>query len=415
MKNDMAIQVDHVSKKYCKSMKRSMIYGIADIGRNMLGMSSHSERLRKNEFLAVDDVSAEIRRGETLGLIGSNGSGKTTLLKMLNGIFWPDKGKITVNGRVGALIAVGAGFHPLLNGRENIYINGAIMGMTKQEIDKKFDSIVDFADIGDFLDSPVKHYSSGMFVRLGFSVAVHCEPDILLVDEVLAVGDINFQHKCLRRMADMLETCAVVMVSHNAQIIRFSCDRALFLDHGKARFIGPAPEAIDKYIDHMIQQSLPDHDKMRLDSQYNSKVKIQHVRFQNRQRKEIREINSGDGLIIECSFSVSGNIPNAIVGVAFYLDARERSFICYSSQIGQYFDLSEGVYVFRTVIDELKLKMGIYHMAFIVAEKNELASHTWNYPAYIVVKNPKPQYGHYNMDFSFELDADLFASKAVLQ
>ena len=181
MDNDVVIKVENVSKKYCKSLKHSMLYGMSDIGRNVLGLKSRSERLRDNEFWALDDISFEVKRGETLGLIGPNGSGKTTLLKMLNGIFWPDKGKITIKGKVGALIAVGAGFHPLLTGRENIYINAAILGMSKREIDKKFDAIVDFADIGDFLDSPVKHYSSGMYVRLGFAVAVHCDPDILLV------------------------------------------------------------------------------------------------------------------------------------------------------------------------------------------------------------------------------------------
>jgi lipopolysaccharide transport system ATP-binding protein len=184
MNDEVAIKVDHISKKYCKSLKRSMLYGVTDIGRNTLGLSSHSEKLRRSEFWAVDDVSFEVKKGETLGLIGPNGSGKTTLLKMLNGIFWPDKGKITINGRVGALIEVGAGFHPMLTGRENVYINAAILGMTKK-VDEKFDAIIEFADIGDFIDAPVKFYSSGMFVRLGFAVAVHYEPDILLVDEGL--------------------------------------------------------------------------------------------------------------------------------------------------------------------------------------------------------------------------------------
>ncbi|MFQ6119424.1 MAG: ABC transporter ATP-binding protein, partial [Methanosarcinales archaeon] len=146
MDDDIAIKVEHVSKKYCKSLKRSMFYGLKDIARNTLGLSSHSERLRKHEFWAVNDVSFEVRRGETLGIIGPNGSGKTTILKMLNGIFWPDKGKITINGSVGALIEVGAGFHPMLTGRENVYINGAILGMSKKETDEKFNDIVNFAD-----------------------------------------------------------------------------------------------------------------------------------------------------------------------------------------------------------------------------------------------------------------------------
>jgi lipopolysaccharide transport system ATP-binding protein len=411
MGKDIAIKIDRVSKKYCKSLKRSMIYGIADIGRNVCGLSSRSHKLRKNEFWAVDDVSLEIRKGETVGLIGQNGSGKTTLLKLINGIFWPDKGSVTVNGRVGALIAVGAGFHPMLTGRENIYVNGAILGMKKKEISKKFDAIVDFADIGDFLDSPVKNYSSGMYVRLGFSVAVHCEPDILLVDEVLAVGDVNFQHKCLRKMADILKTCAVVMVSHNAEVVRFICDRVLFLDHGKTQFLGPASEGIDKYIDHMMRKSLPQRVTSGEGSEYDAKVKVEKVRTTGSSQEEIGEIFYGESLMVECEFSAVVPISRVILGIAFYLDARERSFICYSSQKGKYFDLDKGRYMFRAVIPELRLKKGIYHLAVIIAEKNELASHTWSCPAYIVVKNPNPQYGYYDMDFNFELDNTLIREK----
>lgn len=244
---DVAIRVDHVSKKYCKSLKRSMLYGVKDIGRNVLGMSSHSENLRKNEFWALDDVSFEVKKGETLGIIGPNGAGKTTLLKMLNGIFWPDKGKITVKGRVGALIAVGAGFHPLLTGRENVYVNGAILGMSKKEVDKKFDSIVDFADIGDFLDTPVKFYSSGMFVRLGFAVAVHCEPDILLVDEVLSVGDLKFRIKCYHKMDEVRENAAIIFVSHSLEHIGRICSQTLLLNEGKIMHYGDVAQGLKVY------------------------------------------------------------------------------------------------------------------------------------------------------------------------
>jgi lipopolysaccharide transport system ATP-binding protein len=247
--DSFAVRVEGVSKKYCKSLKRSMLYGIKDIARNTFGLSSHSDKLRKNEFWALDDISFKVKKGETLGIIGPNGSGKTTLLKLLNGIFWPDKGKITVKGKVGALIEVGAGFHPLLTGRENIYINAAILGMTKEETDKKFDAIVEFADIGDFLDVPVKHYSSGMFVRLGFAIAVHCEPDILLVDEVLAVGDANFQRKSSGRMRKLIKNknTSIILVSHNMQTVEAIADKTILLDKGRILNIGETHKIVPQY------------------------------------------------------------------------------------------------------------------------------------------------------------------------
>jgi lipopolysaccharide transport system ATP-binding protein len=246
--DDVAIKVEHVSKKFCKSLRKSMFYGVTDIGRNMLMLSSHPERLRKNEFWAVDDVSFEVKKGETLGIIGANGSGKTTMLSMINGIYLPDRGKITIAGRTGALIAVGAGFHPMISGRENIYIEGAIRGLTKKEIDEKLDEIIEFADIGDFIDSPVKFYSSGMMVRLGFAVAIHMEPEVLLIDEVLSVGDLAFQNKSLRRLAELRDKAnAVVFVSHNLEHVRNICDRVIILEDGNVVFSGNTHEAILKY------------------------------------------------------------------------------------------------------------------------------------------------------------------------
>ena len=224
-----------------------MLYGVQDIGRNMVGLSSHPDRLRRNEFWAVDDISFEVRKGETLGIIGPNGAGKTTLLKMLNGIFWPDKGKVTVRGRVGALIEVGAGFHPLLTGRENIYLNAAILGMSHKEVDERFDEIVEFAEIGDFIDSPVKFYSSRMFIRLGFAVAVHCEPEILLVDEILAVGDIDFQNKCLNKISEIKENTSIIIISHNMNTIKLMCDRCLFLSKGTQKKLGDVSEILNIY------------------------------------------------------------------------------------------------------------------------------------------------------------------------
>lgn len=250
MTNDTVIKVENVSKKYCRELRHTMLYGIQDIARNAVGLTSGSENLRNGEFWALDDVSFEIKKGETLGIIGANGSGKTTLLKLLNGIFMPDKGKIEISGKVGALIEVGAGFHPMLTGRENIYVNGAILGMSKKEIDGKFDEIVDFADIGDFIDSPVKHYSSGMYVRLGFAVAVHCEPDVLLVDEVLAVGDVKYQVKCFRKFEEFKKMDRTILfVTHSTEQIVRHCDRAILINDGVIISGGNPSDVSTRYMD----------------------------------------------------------------------------------------------------------------------------------------------------------------------
>jgi lipopolysaccharide transport system ATP-binding protein len=249
MKKNVVIKVERVSKKFCKKINQTIQYGLLDIGKNILGIEGNANILRKEEFWALNNVSFEIKKGETLGIIGANGSGKSTLLKLLNGIMMPDKGKITVKGKVGALIAIGAGFHPMLTGRENIYINGTILGMSRKEIDRKFDEIIDFADIGDFLDTPVKNYSSGMYVRLGFAVAVHSEPDILLVDEVLSVGDVDFQKKSLQKMQEIAKSDKVVIfVSHNLESISSFTQRAIYLKNGQVQLISGTNRAVRKYL-----------------------------------------------------------------------------------------------------------------------------------------------------------------------
>lgn len=248
MDENTVIEFNHVSKKFCKDLNHVLKYGSLDISKTLIGIDNFS-KLREFEFWALNDISLEIKRGEAIGIIGANGSGKTTLLKLLNGIFLPEKGSITVKGKVGALIAVGAGFHPILTGRENIYVNGAILGMSKKAIDDRFNKIVDFADIGDFLDTPVKNYSSGMYVRLGFSIAVHCLPDILLVDEVLSVGDASFQKKSMAKMYQIAQSDRVVVfVSHNMEAVSSFTKKAIYLRNGRIRAIGPTDEVIEKYI-----------------------------------------------------------------------------------------------------------------------------------------------------------------------
>ncbi len=227
-----------------------MWYGMQDIGSEMLGKRHGVDGiLRPDEFWAVKDINFELKRGECLGLIGHNGAGKTTLLRMLNGLIRPDQGRIEMRGKVGALIALGAGFNPILTGRENIYVNASVLGMSKHYVDSKMDEIIDFAEIREFINSPVQTYSSGMIVRLGFAVAaILVEPDILFLDEVLAVGDIGFTIKCLNTVRQMTNKSAVVFVSHNMQQISMFCTRVMVMNHGTVLIDSPNPSrGIDQY------------------------------------------------------------------------------------------------------------------------------------------------------------------------
>ncbi len=232
--SETLIKVENISKKFCRNLKRSLWYGLKDMGNELLGRSYHSDaKLRKDEFWAVKDINFELRRGECLGVIGRNGAGKTTLLRMLNGLIKPDQGRIEIHGRVGALIALGAGFNPVLTGRENIYVNAAVLGISKKEIDAKFDHIVAFAELEKFIDAPVQSYSSGMAVRLGFAVATALEPDVLIIDEVLAVGDVGFVLKCFNQIDKLLSNTCVIFVSHNMAQVSRMCTQLLIMNEGQ--------------------------------------------------------------------------------------------------------------------------------------------------------------------------------------
>jgi len=233
-----------------------MLYGVRDVARDVFGLSQNSNGLRPDEFWALDNVSFEVQRGECLGLIGANGAGKSTLLKLLNGITLPDKGTIKVAGRGGALLELGAGFHPMLTGRENIYLSAAILGLTKEEITEKFNAIVDFAGLQEFLDSPVKHYSSGMYLRLGFAIAAHADPDVFLIDEALAVGDVLFQSKCFAKLREFKEKGrTIVFVTHSLDLITSHCNRALLISKGTKVGDGTPKDVVDQYNRLMHQRS----------------------------------------------------------------------------------------------------------------------------------------------------------------
>jgi lipopolysaccharide transport system ATP-binding protein len=255
-----AIEIEGVSKRYrlgsrgngYRTLRESLMDG-ASAGlrkiQQIAGTNGHAASANGSDILwALKDVSFDVKPGEAIGILGRNGAGKSTLLKVLSRITPPTEGRVGIRGRVGSLLEVGTGFHPELTGRENIFLNGAIIGMSKKEIERKFDAIVEFAEMGKFIDTPVKRYSSGMYVRLAFSVAAHMEPDILLVDEVLSVGDAIFQRKCLDHAKKVLRTNATLLfVSHNMFAIKAMCDRAIYLSQGQVVFDGPTAEAIQRY------------------------------------------------------------------------------------------------------------------------------------------------------------------------
>jgi ABC-type polysaccharide/polyol phosphate transport system ATPase subunit len=255
--SEKLVVVEGLSKKYCTDLKKSLYYGLLDMGAEMRGSRRSNVSLRKGEFWALDDVSFEVKKGEIMGLIGPNGSGKTTVLRLLSGLIKPDRGCITIRGRIQALIALGAGFNPVLTGRENIYVNGAILGFSKAEINSLLESIVAFSELEQFLDAPVQSYSSGMQVRLGFAIATNLRPDILLVDEVLAVGDAPFRRKARKKMMELLHSgVSVILVSHNIPLISSITSKCIYLNGGKVIEIGDSDQVTARYLNYSISREL---------------------------------------------------------------------------------------------------------------------------------------------------------------
>ncbi len=251
--SDIALRMQHVYKKFTKGERhdslRDLIPALAKYAARRV---TRPFELKKEEFWALQDISFEIKKGEAVGIIGHNGAGKSTMLKHLSGIMRPTSGSLEVNGRLSALIEVGAGFHPDLTGRENIFLNGVILGMSRTEIRRKFDEIVEFSGLSEFVDTPVKRYSSGMYARLGFSVAAHMEPDILVIDEVLSVGDFAFQSKGVAKMRSVLNNgTTVVFVSHNLRAVADLCSRSLLLDHGRLIADGPTTKIVQTYMERI--------------------------------------------------------------------------------------------------------------------------------------------------------------------
>ena len=364
-----AIEFQHVWKKFRRGEKYdSLRDAIPAITRRLLSKQPGSE-LRAREFWALHDVSFEVARGEALGIIGPNGSGKSTTLKLLSRILRPDRGQLSLHGRLSALIELGAGFHQDLTGRENIYLNAAILGMKKSEIENKFDAIVEFSELEEVLDTPVKRYSSGMYARLGFSVAAHVDPEILLVDEVLGVGDFHFQQKCFTRMTQFIQQgTSIVFVSHNLTAVSNLCSRVMVLRKGEAAFLGDVATGIRKYFDFYEEE-------------VNSKsIEVTDVRVTSAAGEERPVFQPGERARFEIGLRALQELRGVYAGLTIHTLEGQFVFDTGANRLtGERMNLNPGDEA-RVVFDlDLNLQNGVFLLGFNL-ELPEFANFLYNNP-----------------------------------
>lgn len=367
--NDVVVSVRNVSKKFCRKLRRSMAYGIEDLSRNLFSLKSSTSELRKDEFWALNDINFELKKGESIGLIGANGSGKTTLLRLIAGIFPPDKGEIIVKGRIGALIAIGAGFHPHMTGRENVYLNGTILGMTHKEINSKFKNIIDFAEIGDFLDAPVSTYSSGMRVRLGFSIAIHTEPDILLIDEILAVGDSYFKIKCYQRLSELIEKSVVfILVSHNPEAILATCQKAIYVSNGSVKGLGNVDTVMriyeeDTAFNRLENEMIEKNPSVNISRKKNKEVSIELIYFRNSKGEIIDVPSSGEDVYfcIKCKSSYLINELTVRITI-FKVGENYETLFLSNTRDEKKISISQGINEIQIYLPYLGLMPGAYRL-----------------------------------------------------
>ncbi|HET6979221.1 MAG TPA: ABC transporter ATP-binding protein [Pyrinomonadaceae bacterium] len=356
------LKFDHVSKRY-----RIRQSDDSDT-QNTLLRKLRALRGRKTDFWAVRDVDFEVRRGEALGIIGHNGAGKSTILKLLSNITTPTSGEITINGRLAALIEVGSGFHPELSGRENIYLNGSILGMTRREITKKLDGIIDFAGVREFIDTPVKRYSSGMYVRLGFSIAAHLDPDILLLDEVLAVGDAAFQAKCLDRIKELEKRgTTIVFISHDLGAVERLCDRVLLMKRGQVVKSGPAAEIVAAYQSDatLSSESVEVHKKGET-----NEIEIQTLSFCDDLGVSRPVFKTGEPLRARIAFNANETVKDAVFWLLLFTADGQIHCELTTELSGEQISVKpgSGVVEFRT--KQLGLQPGIYFTSVHVKKRN---------------------------------------------
>ncbi|MFY0628621.1 MAG: ABC transporter ATP-binding protein [Reichenbachiella sp.] len=364
-----AIQVKGLSKRYKIGHQKSD--SITGSVKKRIGSWFNNQRTQVEDFWALHGMSFEINKGDAVAIIGKNGAGKSTLLKILSRITHPTTGMIKMNGRVSSLLEVGTGFHPELTGRENVFLNGTILGMTRAEIKSKFDEIVAFSGVEKFLDTPVKHYSSGMYVRLAFAVAAHLEPEILIIDEVLAVGDAEFQKKCLGKMNEVAQQGrTVIFVSHNLGAVKSLCTRAIVLNEGKISFSGEVESALKMY---NTRKQLDDHDTLanRKDREGSGKLKFVDVKMFNKDNVEVNAIISGEALRLELFYEIrdSVNISDLIVGLNFSDNFQNHILSFVSDETETVFKERKGKQIIELNIPSLFLRSETYFIRLMAFEK----------------------------------------------
>jgi ABC-type polysaccharide/polyol phosphate transport system ATPase subunit len=357
------LKFDRVSKKYLIRQESTK-----DSGRSTMGRLRDAFR-RPQEFWAVNEVSFEVERGESLGIIGHNGAGKSTILKLLSHITTPTSGEITINGRLSALIEVGSGFHPELTGRENIYLSGSILGMRRGEITSKLDSIVDFAGIRQFIDTPVKRYSSGMYVRLGFSIAAHLDPDILLLDEVLAVGDAAFQAKCLQRIGELEDAgTTIVFISHDLNAVERLCDRVILMDRGRVIANGTPQAVITQYQQLAVTTASPNPRVVSV----SKRAEVIGLSFEDSTRRPAVVFQTGAALTARVDFVAHEGIEDAVFDVAIYSDRHVLQCALTTTESGgRRLDLQPGRGTLEFHCPQLGLLPGAYWAEAIITRRGQ--------------------------------------------
>lgn len=377
MSNEVLVRVEHLAKKFCRDLKTSLWYGVKDLGAEFIGRKKDDNvQLRPKEFWAVRNVNFELRRGECLGLIGRNGAGKSTLLKMLNGLIKPDKGRIEMYGRVGALIELGSGFNPILTGRENIYNNGAVLGLKKREIDGLLDEIIDFSEIEDFIDTPVQYYSSGMKVRLGFSVAVHMKPDVLILDEVLAVGDSGFKIKSFNKVNEIMRNAAVIFVSHSMPHIANITNKVLLMENGVVDYYGSnITDGIERYF------NLFKGDEARVEFNEHATIENMKVypspRYANDAERILPTIDYRDAIRVDLSVKVNQYIEDFHVKLQITDKDLKIVGIYDSFQFGEAIRNDKEVHHLEVLIPESIFIDGEYSITVFIQQRDPVMA-KWN-------------------------------------